>query len=99
MRLRHVGVLAALATVAAFAACTLNPQPLPPRDDFNGESTSADAAAVRSDSGAFGSSPEVPGPEDAGGGTPSADADGASDDAGDGGSDEAGDAATDADGG
>jgi hypothetical protein len=98
MRLRHVGLLAALATVAAFAACTLNPQPLPPRDDFNGESTSADGG-VRSDSGAFGSSPQVPGPEDAASGTPNADAEGGSDDAGDGGSGDAGDAATDADGG
>jgi len=100
MRLRHVGLLAALGTVAAFAACTLNPQPLPPRDDLNGESTSNDAGA-RSDAGGFGAGPENPGTADAGTATPSADSDGGSeagDDGGDGGADDGGDA-SDADGG
>ena len=99
MRVRHVGLLAALATVAAFAACTLNPQPLPPRDDFNGESTSADGGVrsrqrrVRQLAAGSGSG------TDAASGTPDADAEGGADDAGDGGSGDAGDAATDADGG
>ena len=99
MRGRHVGLLAAVAAVAGFAACTLNPQPLPPRDDFSGESSFADGGAS-SDSGGFSTSPQVPGPEDAASGTPNLDADGGSDagDAGDDGSSDAGDA-SDADGG
>lgn len=99
MRGRHVGLLAAVAAVAGFAACTLNPQPLPPRDDFSGESSFADSGAS-SDSGSFSTSPKAPPSEDAANGTPNLDADAASD-AGDGGSDDGGDAsdASDADGG
>ena len=99
MRRRHVGLLAALSAVAAFAACTLNPQPLPPRDDFGGESTGVDASA-KADSGSFGTSPEVPGPLDDAATNPVPNGDmEAGSEAGDGGLDEAGDAATDADAG
>jgi hypothetical protein len=35
MRLRRVYLIAALTTVSALAACTLNPQPLPPKDRDN----------------------------------------------------------------
>jgi len=75
MRVRRVALVAALASVAAFAACTLNPQPLPPRDDFSGESTGADAGQ-RADASGFGSVPEVPPAADAGTGTPNLDDDG-----------------------
>jgi hypothetical protein len=103
MRFRHVGapralaVLAVLAILAAFAACTLNPQPLPPRDEFSG-GTDSDASA-KADAGAFGNGPQTPGTSDAGTGTPSADSDG-----GDGGGDDGGDGGdggsdADADGG
>ena len=104
MRRRHAGLLAALSAsaVAAFAACTLNPQPLPPRDEFGGESAFADASTR--DSGSFGSTPEVPGSSsDAGTGTQNTDSEGGAPapgdggDGGDGGLGDAGDA--DADGG
>ncbi|MEA2750892.1 MAG: hypothetical protein QOI41_5035 [Myxococcales bacterium] len=99
MRRRHAVLLAALSTVAAIAACTLNPQPLPPAD-FANAATDSDASP-RSDSGSFGTGPESPGTTDAAAGTPSADADGAVDDGGDGGLGDGGDAgdAADADGG
>ena len=104
MRRRHALLLAALSAgaVAAIAACTLNPQPLPPRDEFGGESALADASTR--DGGTFGTGPENPGVADAAVGTPSADADadGGADEAGDGGdSGDAADAsdAADADGG
>ncbi len=84
--------LAAGAAVAAFAACTLNPQPLPPGDDFNGASSLADAGVRSPDSGAFGGGPEVP--ADAGTANPNSDSDGG-DEAGDGGLDEAGDGGLD----
>ncbi len=90
---------AALACIATFVACTLNPQPLPPRD-FDGESAGDSDAGSRADASGFGSSPEVPGPaEDAATGTPNSDVDGGGEggdrtDGGDGG--DAGDGSTDA---
>jgi len=105
MRLRRVRpvtrarVAAALACVATFVACTLNPQPLPP-SDFNGESAGDSDGGSRADASGFGSSPEVPGPaEDAATGTPNLDADGGDEggnrtDGGDGG--DGGDGSTDA---
>ena len=106
MRRHHAALLAALAAlsagaVAASAACTLNPQPLPPRDDFAGESAFEDASTAR-EGGSFGGGPDSPGSADAGTITPAADADSGQNDAGDGG--DGGDAAdaadaADADGG
>jgi hypothetical protein len=93
MRPRHLRapfLLAALAVVAAFAACTLNPQPLPPRDEF---SSGPDFdASTKADAGGFSNGPQTPGTAvDAAGGTPSADSDGGVDDGGDGGVDDGGD--------
>lgn len=97
MRVRHIALLAAAASVGAFVACTLNPQPLPPRDDFGGESSLADAGA-RSEGGAFGTTPENPS-ADAATGTPNLDSEGGAgeggDDAGDGGDGGATDASDD----
>jgi hypothetical protein len=70
MRRRHAVLLAALSTVAAIAACTLNPQPLPPAD-FAGAATDSDASP-RSDGGSFGTGPESPGTSDAAAGTTTA---------------------------
>ena len=92
MRARHVALLAAFVATAAIAACTLNPQPLPP-SDFSGRD-SADASAAK-DSGSFSTDPETPPTADAG-------ATNANDEAGtDGGdaSDDGGDAGPDADAG
>src|SRR4051794_5509127 len=46
MRIRRLRLLAALATLIAFGACTLNPQPLPPLDPDN--------RATAADGGSFG---------------------------------------------
>ena len=93
MRFRHVFILASLGAMAAFAACTLNPQPLPPGDDRN-QATNADASA-KSDSGGFGIDPEAPpNPQDAAPGSADAQSDGDGGDAGDG-----GDGSADADSG
>lgn len=97
MRRRHVIVLATFATfvtAAAVVACTLNPQPLPPRDN---EATFGDASAGAE--AGFGGGPAPvpadasPGRADDEGGSPNANDDGgdAGGDAGDG-----GDAAADA---
>ena len=98
MRARHVALLAAATSVAAFVACTLNPQPLPPRDDFGGESSFADAGG-RSDSGTFNTGPQAPSADAAAIDMPSPDSEGGA--GGDGGSDggdggDGGDGASDA---
>ena len=65
MRLRKLALLAGLTAAGAFAACTLNPQPLPPSDD-NSSFGAADAS-TRTDSGSFATNPETPTPsQDAG---------------------------------
>ena len=96
-RARAIAALAALACIATFVACTLNPQPLPP-SDFNGESAGDSDAGSKADSSGFGATPEGPA-EDAGTTTPTADSDGGDEggdraDGGDGG--DAGDGSTDA---
>ena len=96
MRLRSVALVAALASVSAFVACTLNPQPLPPRDEFSGEPSDSDAGGgLSADGGAF-NSPEAPSSDAAIGAPTSGDADGGDDggersDGGDGGSTDASD--------
>ena len=45
MRRRRPLVLAALGALAAVAACTLNPQPLPPQDDHFGGGAEEDAGS------------------------------------------------------
>ena len=68
-----VGTASAL--TATFLACTLNPQPLPPRDEFGPSSDSSadagsfNAAPPRQDSDAAAASPEGPegGANDGGG--------------------------------
>jgi hypothetical protein len=96
MRRRHVIVVATLAAAAALVACTLNPQPLPPRDN---EATFGDAGRS-ADSGGFTTNPT---PADASAGNADSDsaAPNANDDGGDAGGDagDGGDAATDADAG
>lgn len=94
MHLRKVALLAAFGVAGAFAACTLNPQPLPPSDEA---SSFGDDASNRSDSGSF-TGPDTPNsdaaatpPPDNEGGTGNVDGGDGGSDAGDGGSD-AGDA-------
>ncbi|MBN9165620.1 MAG: hypothetical protein BGO98_19455 [Myxococcales bacterium 68-20] len=90
MRTRRLQLLASLAVVLAFVACTLNPQPLPPLDPEN--------TATNSDGGSLGST------LDGGSGAPSSDAsmppadsDAGGDAGGDGGdASDAGDAGDDA---
>jgi len=82
MQPRKLALLAALATAGAFAACTLNPQPLPPSDN-EASNFGDDASVARSDGGSF--DPETPPNADAG--TVPTDGDG-----GDGGGDGGGDA-------
>ena len=83
MRLRRSFVLASLAAAAAFAACTLNPQPLPPSD---GEATNARSPdGSTADAGSF-QEPETP-PDGADAGVGAVDGD-----AGDGGDADASDA-------
>jgi hypothetical protein len=69
MRLRRVHLLASLAAVTAFAACTLNPQPLPPRDPTedpeNGATTFGDGGAFGSNSDAAARGPEQDSKSDA----------------------------------
>jgi hypothetical protein len=96
MRARRALFVAVALLLAAFAACTLNPQPLPPFDeDNNAGGGNADAGRPH-DAGAMepgrdgAETPPAPEPDDAG---LDADADAAPDDAGV----DAGDAATDAD--
>jgi hypothetical protein len=79
-------------TGAAIAACTLNPQPLPPDGEFASENSDA---STRGDTGPF--SPPPASNSDAGAGG-QGDADAVPKDGGDAASD-AGDAAPDADGG
>ena len=99
MFFRHAFFVAVVVAAAGFAACTLNPQPLPPDDD-NRASAGGDSGQTRSDAGEFGQDPETPLPPpqaDAGvnldseGGVPSGDAG----DAGDSGDAAIGDAAVD----
>jgi hypothetical protein len=100
MQLRKLALLASLATAGAFAACTLNPQPLPP-SDLDNQATFGDAS-TRSD-GSFTGDPETPPAEDAGAipanveGGVDGGGDGDGGDAGDGG--DGGDAGPDADAG
>lgn len=93
MRLRHVVALATLGVAAAaFVACTLNPQPLPPGDGASPppEATFGDAGTT-SDGGGFGSQePNTPTPIRADASVGAADAEGGAD------SGDAGDCATDA---
>ena len=99
MHLRKLALLAGLAAAGAFAACTLNPQPLPPSDDNS--SFGAGDASTRTDSGSFGNDPETPAPsQDAGAPLPTDGDGGTGGDGGDGdaGSD-GGDAGPDADAG
>lgn len=91
-------VAAALAGAAGFAACTLNPQPLPPGDDNEGQATGDYDAGRNGDTGTFNPTPEGP-PSDAGGSVNDGDAGDTSDagDAGDtGDAGDGGDAAPDA---
>lgn len=95
MHLRKLALLAGLAAAGAFAACTLNPQPLPPSDDNS--SFGAGDASTRTDSGSFSNDPETPGPiQDGGAPVPNDGEGGAGGDGGDAGSD-GGDAGSDAD--
>ncbi len=98
MHLRKLVLLATLAAAGAFAACTLNPQPLPPSDENS--SFGPGDASTRSDAGAFNNDPETPPGEDAGspapngeGGTDGSDGGDGGGDAGDGGGDGGSDAA------
>jgi len=61
--LRHALILASLAAAAAFAACTLNPQPLPPNGDATNAAAGGPDAAQTADAGGFGEQdPETPAP-------------------------------------
>lgn len=92
MRTRHVLVLASLGALAAVAACTLNPQPLPPGDLDRNAATNADGGRGGSqDAGDFGTDPERP--QDAAAPPPD-DQEGGAADGGDAG--DAGDASLDA---
>jgi hypothetical protein len=57
MRLRRVYLVTALGVVGALAACTLNPQPLPPKDNNEatfgdgGFTTAADSGSAASKTG------------------------------------------------
>lgn len=99
-RARQLALLAVLGTAGAFAACTLNPQPLPP-SDLDNEATFGDAS-TSTDAGSFNNpAPETPPAQDAGTGAVDGEG-GAGGDAGDGGGDgglDAGDAGADADAG
>ena len=100
MHLRKLALLAGLAAAGAFAACTLNPQPLPPSDE-NSSFGGGDASA-RTDSGSFANDPETPAPSQDASAPPPTDGDGGTGgeggDGGDAGSD-GGDAGSDADAG
>lgn len=105
MRLRRPLVLAALCALAAVAACTLNPQPLPPGDDHFGGAADEDAGSsfgTFADSGRNDKQSEpTPEPSDAGAGIPEGGTDatpGTETDGGDAGED-GGDAGADADAG
>ena len=58
MRLRRSFALVTLVAAGAFAACTLNPQPLPPGPEENARASDANDAAA-ADGGAFGT-PNAP---------------------------------------
>jgi hypothetical protein len=88
-------VLVALAATAAFAACTLNPQPLPPESGFTEGASDSFDAGRSGDASGFGSTTPAP----AGDAGKLDDGDGGNDggDGGDdGGGDDAGDDAGDA---
>lgn len=60
-------VLVVVAVAAAFAACTLNPQPLPPGDDSErGQATGGADASTRLDAGTTGPLNPPPSTSDAG---------------------------------
>ncbi len=83
MRLKRPLVLATLAAAAAFAACTLNPQPLPPSDDNRNATGGVDGSVA--DGGAL-EQPTVPAQDagtEANDGEGGADADAGASDAGD----------------
>ncbi len=65
MRVRRLPLLAALATVSAFAACTLNPQPLPPLDPPESENAAPGGGFGPADGGTRHDDP-APMPSDAG---------------------------------
>jgi hypothetical protein len=80
---RHAVIAAALAIAAAIAACTLNPQPLPPGGGDATNAAGGNDSGTRADAGSFETDPETPAPlSDAG---TNADSDSGDDDAGDGG--------------
>ncbi len=96
MRTRRLQLLAALAVLLAFVACTLNPQPLPPLDPENAASADAGSFGTTRDSGTRTDDEEPSAVSDAGASPPdggAGDAGDAGDDAGDGGDagDDAGD--------
>ena len=93
LQTRHAFVLAALA--AAIAACTLNPQPLPP-GDLAGVGGGSDAS-TRAEGGSFDSDPETPPSVSDAGANSDSDSDTGGDggDAGDGGDGGITDAASD----
>lgn len=92
---RKLTLLAVLGVAGAFVACTLNPQPLPPRDNEASSFGDQDGSTARSDAGSFGTDPETPPTQDAGA-VPLDDGDGGADD---GGADDGGDAADSGDAG
>lgn len=93
-------IVVALVGAAGFAACTLNPQPLPPSDGFE-EATGGADASTRYEGGSFetpssdaGTAGDPEGGRDGGDASDAGDAGDAGGDGGDGGDD--GDAAADA---
>jgi hypothetical protein len=96
MRIRRLGLLGALAVTLIFAACDLNPQPLPPLDPENQATSGTDAGGGFGgrtvDAG--GNSDESPDADLADAGAPPPTPDGGVDDAGDAGEGDAGDADT-----
>lgn len=86
---RRLFLAAALLAVLAFAACTLNPQPLPPGDDDRANAAEADDAGSGFGGGADSGRIEDPQGPDAGGNPPPVNDDAGVDA-------DAGDAATDA---
>lgn len=97
MRVRKLGILAALAAAGAFVACTLNPQPLPPDDERS--TFSPGDAGSNADGGTFNGDPTTPPTSDAGapvphgeGGADGSDGGDAGSDGGDGGIGDASDA-------
>ncbi len=99
MRARGYLAVATLAAIAAAAACTLNPQPLPPGDEERNAGDEAPSAGFGGTDAGMSSETQNPPPDsDAGNGLDGS-ADGAAD-GGDAGSDDGGsDAGSDADAG